>query len=175
MLRSVLVYGAIAGSVTIATMIIGLVMSGGESAGASIWFGYLTMLIALSAIFFAIKRHRDKELGGVIKFSTAAILGLGISAVAGVFYIIGWEIHLAMTDYAFIGQYTDAAIAKKQAAGVTGAELDGFVAEMQKMKENYANPVLRMPMTFVEIFPVGILVTLISAGLLRNEKFFPAQ
>ncbi len=175
MLRTVVVYGAVAGSVIIAVMIIGLVMSGGEGAGASHWFGYLTMLIALSAIFFAIKRHRDKELGGVIKFSTAAYLGLGISAVAGVFYVIGWEIHLAMTDYAFIGEYTDAVIAQKQAAGVTGAELDKLIVEMQKMKENYGNPFYRAPITFIEIFPVGVVVTLVSAALLRNGKFLPAQ
>lgn len=175
MFRSVLVYGAIAGSVIIAVMIIGLVMSGGEGAGASHWFGYLTMLIALSAIFFAIKRHRDKVLGGVIKFSTAAILGLGISAVAGIFYVIGWEIHLALTDYAFIGDYTDAVIAQKQASGVTGVELEKLIADMQNMKESYGNPFYRAPITFVEIFPVGVIVTLVSAVLLRNEKFLPAQ
>jgi len=174
MLRSVFVYGAIAGSVIIATMILGLVLSGGEGAGASHWFGYLTMLIALSVIFFAIKRHRDKELGGVIKFSTAALLGLGVSTVAGLFYVIGWEVHLAMTDHAFINQYTDAAIARKQAAGVTGAELEAFIAEMHQMKESYANLFYRAPMTFIEIFPVGIIVTLVSAALLRNEKFLPA-
>lgn len=175
MLRSILVYGAIAGSVIIASMIIALVLSDGEGAGASHWFGYLTMLIALSAIFFAVKRHRDKELGGVIKFSTAAYFGLGISAVAGVFYVIGWEAYLAMTDYTFIGQYTDMIIAQKQAAGVTGAELDKLIIEMQKMEDSYASPFYRAPMTFIEIFPVGVVVTLVSAALLRNEKFLPAQ
>ena len=175
MLRSILLYGVIAGAIVISSMIIGIVTSDGEGAGASQWFGYLIMLIALSSIFFAIKQHRDKELGGVIKFTTGAMLGLGVSAVAGFIYVIGWETHLSMTDHAFIGQWVENAVAQKQAAGVAGAELDAFIAEMEKMKANYANPIYRMPITFLEIFPVGLLVTLVSAALLRNEKFLPAR
>ncbi len=175
MTRSMIIYGAIAGAVVVGNIIIGLRLSGGEGAGASQWFGYLIMLIALSAIFFALKRHRDKELGGVIKFSTAALLGLGISAVAAIAYVTGWEAYLAMTDYAYISHYTDTLIAKKQAAGVSGAELEKLAAEMQEFEKSYANPAIRVPITFLEIFPVGVLVTLASAALLRNERFLPAQ
>ncbi len=39
----------------------------------------------------------------------------------------------------------------------------------------YAKPWYRMPMTFAEIFPVGILVSLVSAALLRNPRFLPAR
>ena len=175
MLRTALVYGVIAGAIVITTMTIGIATSDGEGSGASQWFGYLIMLIALSSIFVAIKRHRDKELGGVIKFSTAAILGLSISAVAGVIYVIGWETYLATTDYAFIEQYTNSIIETQKASGVAGAELDKLVADMEKLKENYANPFSRLPITFLEIFPVGFIVSLASAALLRNEKFLPAR
>ena len=37
------------------------------------------------------------------------------------------------------------------------------------------NPLFRMPMTFTEIFPVGVLVSLITAGLLRKSTFLPAK
>jgi len=30
-------------------------------------------------------------------------------------------------------------------------------------------------MTFIEIFPVGVLVSLVSAGLLRNSRFLPVR
>jgi hypothetical protein len=30
-------------------------------------------------------------------------------------------------------------------------------------------------MTFLEIFPVGLLITLIAAGLLRKSEFLPAR
>ena len=46
---------------------------------------------------------------------------------------------------------------------------------MDAFKIQYADPLFRLPMTFVEIFPVGVLVSLISAGLLRNRRFLPAR
>ena len=42
------------------------------------------------------------------------------------------------------------------------------------MRASYANPLFRIPMTFMEIFPVGFLVALVSALLLRNPKILRA-
>ena len=103
------------------------------------------------------------------------MLGLGISVVAGVMYVFVWEIYLAMTDYAFMNEYTQSIIASKEAAGVSGAELETARAEMAQMVVNYAKPLFRLPMTFLEIFPVGVLISLISAAILRNSNFMPAH
>ena len=46
---------------------------------------------------------------------------------------------------------------------------------MQEFADMYANPIFRIPMTFTEIFPVGVLVSLVSALLLRNSRVFPAR
>lgn len=175
MLRIMLVYGLISGAIVIANIIIGyqLGFDGGHAGSEAV--GYLIMLVALSVIFFAIKNYRDKNLGGVISFKTGAILGLGASFFAGLAYVAGWEAHLAMTDYIFIEQYTDHLIKMKEEAGVTGEALQKLITDMEAMKKNYGNPLYRMPMTFLEIFPVGVLVTLVSAALLRNEKFLPKR
>lgn len=176
MKKIMLVYGAVAGVVIIFSMLLGFYLLGdGESKGFSVWLGYLTMIVALSCIFVGIKRYRDQELGGVIRFSTAFFLGLGISIVAGIAYVASWEIHLALTDYAFIGEYTEQLIVQKKAAGVFGEELNKFVADMDAMKQQYGRPLFRLPMTFLEIFPVGLLISLISAALLRNAKVWPAS
>jgi len=175
MVRIALIYGAIAGAITIGVMVAGLVFSGGEGAMASRFVGYLIMIVALSMIFIGIKRYRDRDLGGVIKFGPAFGLGLAIAAVAGVIYAAGWEAYLASSDYAFIHDYTAGLIEKKREAGVAGEALDKFVADMEAMVKNYGNPLYRMPMTFMEIFPVGLIVALISAALLRNPKVLPAR
>jgi len=175
MIRIALVYGAFAGAVIIASMILGFVLSDGKGAGSSQFLGYTIMIVALSLIFFGVKRYRDHDLGGVIKFGPAFLLGLAISAVAGVIYVVGWESYLAITGYNFIGEYTAGIIAKKQAAGITGAALETVIANMEKLKTQYANPAYRMPITFMEIFPVGLLVSLVSAALLRNSNFLPAR
>ncbi|MFO1017398.1 MAG: DUF4199 domain-containing protein [Hyphomonadaceae bacterium] len=178
MFATALRYGAISGAIVIGVLILGITIAEGGGHGhgfASQWFGYLVMIVALSMIFLAIREHRNKALGGVIKFLPAFGLGLLVAAIAGIAYVIGWEIYLAATNYTFMDNYTAQMIQQKQAAGVSAAELEAFAAQMNEMKVMYANPLFRLPMTFIEIFPVGLLIALISAAILRNPKVLPAR
>jgi hypothetical protein len=102
-------------------------------------------------------------------------MGLGISVVAGILYVAAWEVSQALTGGDFITAYADGMIAEKRAAGASAAEIARLSAEMQAFAVQYANPLFRLPMTFAEIFPVGILVSLITAALLRNPRFMPAR
>ena len=172
--RTILIYGLISGLVSILG-IVGTIVMAGDSHHGNVWLGYLIMLVALSAILVGIKQYRDQVLGGVIRFRTAALLGLGIAVVAGLAYVAVWEVYLAATDYAFMDQYAATTLEAKRAAGVTGAAYQKAAAELQTMSWQYDNPLFRLPMTFAEIFPVGLLVTLISAALLRNPRFLPAR
>jgi hypothetical protein len=176
MFRSTLIYGIIAGlTVGIPLSIITLGFSGHAMLTYGMLIGYTIMLIALSAVFMGIKHYRDVDLGGVIGFWRALVLGLGISFVAGVIYVIAWETACAIAGIDFGASYSTAMIAQKKAAGVSGAALAKFITEMNAFKARYANPLYRWPMTFIEIFPVGVLVSLISAALLRNRRFLPAR
>ncbi|MEJ0028416.1 MAG: DUF4199 domain-containing protein [Rhizomicrobium sp.] len=175
MLRISLIFGAIAGFIVIGVLIAGLTVLRGQHFLTTEWFGYLTMIVALSMIFLGIKRHRDEALGGVIKFLPAFALGLGIAVVAGVVYVAAWEVYLAATGYHFMDAYVAGIIASKKAHGVSGAALAAQVAELDAMKAQYANPLYRLPMTFLEIFPVGLIIALISAVVLRNPRVLPAR
>ena len=173
MKKLILTYGAIAGTIVIATMCIGLLVM---PAGAfPQWLGFLIMLVGLSLIFMGIKRYRDDEQGGIITFGKATLVGLGIAATAGVMYVVGWELYLATTDYAFIEEYTAAQIENRRQGGATEAEMAEFISAMDSMKEDYANPAYRLPITFIEIFPMALLVTLVSAGILRRSEVLPAS
>ena len=157
-------------------MVLGQRLSNDQGAlGSSQWFGYLVMVVALSLIFVGIKRYRDHELGGAVRFGTAMLVGLGIAAVASVIYFGVWEINLSLTDHAFIEDYTSSLIAGREADGVEGEELAALVAEMEVMKERYADPLFRLPMTFLETFPVGLVVALVAAAVLRNSHVLPAK
>ncbi len=178
MLSTALKYGAASGLIVIAVIIAGMLYAGGPGGGhasSSMWFGYLVMIVALSMIFLAIREHRNKALGGVIKFLPALGLGVLVAAIAGVVYVAAWETFLATTNCPFMENYVATMVEAKREAGVSGAELDAFVAEMEGMKQAYANPLFRLPMTFIEIFPVGLLIALISAAILRNPRVLPAR
>ena len=176
MLRLIVRYGVIGGLiVSVYLFSVTVFGSNGELEKYGALLGYLTMLIALSTVFIAIKKHRDADLGGIIKFWPALSMGLAISFVASVFYVLGWELALAVTHMDFAGIYAQSVIDAAKAKGVSGAALAKLTADMEAWKANYANPFYRMPETFTEIFPVGVLVSLISAGLLRNSRFFAAR
>lgn len=174
MARNIFIYGLVAGLVIITGIIATLAVNGEEPHG-NMWLGYLIMLLAMSSILLGVKQHRDQALGGVIRFWPAFGMGVGISVIAGLAYVLVWEVYLALTDYAFMEQYVAATLQAKREAGVTGAEYAALERQMLGMAEQYKNPLMRMPMTFVEIFPVGLLVSLVSAALLRNSRFLPAR
>jgi len=176
MLRTILKYGVIAGLVVGGFMVMTFTaFSGMPPLKYGMFIGYTTMLIALSAVFVGIKRHRDVDRGGLIGFWPALGIGLGISFIAGIFYVVAWELVQAMSNMDFASAYSKAILDSENVKGASAEALAKMSAEMEAFKIQYADPMFRLPMTFVEFFPVGVLVSLISAGLLRNPRFLPAQ
>lgn len=175
-MKYAIVYGLLSGLVVAAVLVAGIVIGGGHDSGVfgTVWFGYLVMLVALTFIFVGVKRYRDVERGGVIKFLPAFFMGLAIAAVAGIAYVCSWELYEASTGYHFMDEYIAAMIRHRQAEGATAAEIARVTADMDSMRVSYANPLFRIPMVFLEIFPVGFIIALISAALLRNPRLLPA-
>jgi hypothetical protein len=175
-MKYALVYGLLSGFVVCAVLVTGLAIGGHDSGiFGTVWFGYLVMLVALTFIFVGVKRYRDVERGGVIKFLPAFLMGLAIAVFAGIAYVCVWEIYLASTGYRFMDEYVAAMIRHRQAEGASAAEMARVTADMESLRLSYANPLFRIPMTFLEIFPVGLIVALISAALLRNPRLLPAN
>ncbi|MEO7178909.1 MAG: DUF4199 domain-containing protein [Allosphingosinicella sp.] len=173
-MRYALVYGALAGAIAVAVISATIAFHMTGHGNAAMWVGYLIMLTALSVIFVGVKRYRDVECGGVIRFGRAFGLGLGMAAVAALIYALGWELYLAVSGYDFPAEYTASFLREMRQQGATPAAIAAKTAEMRDFAETYRNPLFRLPMTFVEIFPVGLLVALVTAALLRNPKVLPA-
>jgi IMP cyclohydrolase len=72
-------------------------------------------------------------------------------------------------------EYTVSQIEKLKAEGVAGEALAKQVAEMDYWKEMYKNPLIRAAMTFMEIFPVGLIIALLCAAILRKSEGLPAR
>lgn len=176
MFRNILKYGVIAGLVVGGVNLVMFVALGDQPhMEYGMVVGYATMLVALSAIFVGIKRHRDQELGGVIRFWPAFGMGLAISLLAGVFYVLAWEVSQAITGADFAATWEQYTLEQARAKGEGAAAIAKISADMAQFKVQYANPWFRLPMVFAEIFPVGVLVSLVSAALLRRPNFLPAR
>jgi hypothetical protein len=173
MKRTVLIYGLIAGAVVSAFMATTMLISAKDEAVhtgiSSMVVGYLGMLISFSLIFVAIKSYRDKQANGVISFGKAFSIGLLISLIASTLYVVTW----AIVYKNFLPDYMDkycAAIIKEAKESLSGAALQAKIDEMNKAKEMYATPLGFTLFTYAEILPVGILVSLIAALVLKRKK-----
>ncbi|GAB3514311.1 DUF4199 domain-containing protein [Pseudoxanthomonas daejeonensis] len=175
--RTLLKYGVIAGLVAGGALLATMLAFQGQppAGGYGMALGFASMLVALSAVFVGIRHHRDQAGGGVIRFWPAFGLGLGISLVAGLFYVAAWELCLVLMDQDFAAFFASSMVEGAKARGVEGADLARVVEEAASFEAMYRNPLVRMPMTFAEIFPVGVLVSLVSALVLRNPRVLPAR
>lgn len=172
--RIILVYGTIAG-LTVALLMRIAMMLFPEGGTGGMVAGFASMIVALSFVFVGVKRYRDVELGGVIRFGKAFGVGLGIAAIATCFYVAAWELYLYVTNYSFMDDYTRIALEQAQKAGKSASEIAAMAKELEGFKALYANPLSRMAVTASEISPVAILMPLLSAALLRNSNFMPAR
>lgn len=173
-MRYTLNYGGIAGAIIIAVISAVLLVELPDHFQSE-WFGYLVMLAGLSLIFVAVKRYRDVERGGVIRFLPAFGLGLGVALVAAILYVLGWEAVLAASGRDFIAEYSAGIVQSMQADGASAATIQAKQAELAEIGEAYRNPLFRMPITFLEIAPVGFIVAVVSAALLRDPRVLPAR
>lgn len=165
MSKTALIYGPIAGCIIIFGIIASI-----EFNVPYQWLGYLIMLIAFSAIYVAIQRFRDEQQGGVISFAKGFQVGLGVTVIASLIYVFGWELYLLLTDYAFVTDYTESVLEAERSSGMGAQEMAALEADMEALREQYSNILFRIALSSVEIFPVGILVSLISAALNKTSK-----
>ena len=174
MKKIVLSFGLISGVIVTALMWLMLaMMKAGFTAHGLVW-GYATMIIALSLVFFGIKSYRDNN-GGRITFLKGLQVGILISLISAVCYGIRWEAYYRTSGADFMQQYTAQYIEQMKAKGASDAEIADTQKQMDQFAEQYKNFFVRFGMTLMEILPVGIVVTLISAALLRKPTMLPAE
>lgn len=174
MFKSILKYGIIAGFIVAGLMDASIIIIK-DYHELGMVIGYTSMLVAFSFIFIGVKKYRDSELGGIIKFGHAFLVGLGIAGIGTIIYVINWEIYMYFTKYTFMAEYSANYIESLTAKGMAASEIVKAKAELAKMIEAYKNPIYRMLFTISEILPVGLVVSLICAFILKNPKAFPAK
>jgi hypothetical protein len=133
------------------------------------YWGFSSQIIALSFIFIGIRQYRNNYGEGKITFGKAFSVGIGIALIASVFYVLTWEVIFNNFASDFMVHYTEYEVKQRTLAGLSGAELESFKAEMAQMTQDYNKAYVRMPYTFAEIFPTGLIMTLI-ASLVYKKK-----
>jgi hypothetical protein len=131
--------------------------------------GYSAMVLAFVFVFFAIRSYRDTVAGGSVTFGRALGVGLLVTLVASGVYVVAWEVVYWGFLPDFAEQYGDFVLEKMRAEGASEARLAAEAQKMARFAELYKNPLFNVAVTFLEIFPVGLVVSLVSAGILRRR------
>src|SRR6266508_799755 len=178
MRKVTLTFGLLAGAIISVFLVIGMaIWEKARNIVASELIGYATMVIALSMIFFGIKSYRDNYQKGAINFWKGFQVGLLIALIASLMYAITWETYMQArpaSAAAFLDYYAECQVIKMKEKGASAAEIDREVKKMDDIKKMYGNPAISFGMALMEILPVGIIITLISAAVLRKKEFLPA-
>jgi len=169
MKRIVLIFGLISGALMALFMFAYLPFM--EKIGdKGAYVGYTSMVLAFILVFFGIRSYRENVGGGTISFGRAFAVGILIAIISSVCYVIAWEIlyHYFIPD--FIDKYAARVIEQARASGASAQAIQAKQQEMQQFKQLYSNPFFNVAMTFIEPFPVGLIITVISAAILRKKR-----
>lgn len=171
MRKNVLVFGFISGLIVTGMMIWGsLACYNNPDFTGNAVMGYAAMVLAFAFIFVGIKNFRDKYNSGVISFGKAFRIGLYISLIASTCYVVAWLIEYYAFIPDFMDRYAAHMIKEAQNKGVSGEEMKETLDSVATMKKAYKNPLIVILMTYAEVLPVGLIITLISALILKRQQ-----
>jgi hypothetical protein len=105
----------------------------------------------------------------VISFGKAFKIGIMIVLIASTIYVAAWLIDYFFFIPDFAEKYSAHMLDKMRASGASQIEIDKQTKEMANMGRMLKNPFINAMMTYLEILPVGLIVTLISSLILKRK------
>jgi hypothetical protein len=176
MKKTVVTFGLISGVISSLMMVATVPFADriGFDKGAIV--GYTAIVLSFLLVFFGIRSYRDNVGNGQITFGKAFAVGISITVISCIFYVVTWEILYFNFLPDFMDKYSAYIVEKLKASGASAAAVQVKVQELKKYKELCDNPFFNALMTFIEPFPIGLVITLISAAVLRKKpQSQPAQ
>ena len=167
MKKNIITYGVIAGIVVSVLMLCSISIL--TDYNTSLVVGYASMLIAFSLVFVGIRNYRNKYNGGVISFGKSFKVGIMIVLIASTIYVIAWLIDYFYFVPDYLEKYSAKMLDKLKAGGASQIEIEKQTREMADFARMYKNPFFNAMMTYAEILPVGLIVTLISSLILKRK------
>ena len=169
MKRYIFIFGLVLGTILCVNMVymVNLCYTNPDFSGNEL-MGYAAMVLIFSLIFFGVRNYRNKELGGHISFGQAFKTGAFIALIGSTMYVFVWLFYY----YLFVPDYLDIYIKHvlKEVAQTDTAALAAKTKEMEEFKEMYKSPLYVTLITYTEVLPVGLIVALVSALILKRKN-----
>ncbi len=177
MKKTVLTFGLISGAISSLMMLATVPFMHKMSSTQGLVIGYTAIVLSFLLVFFGIRSYRDNVGNGQVTFTKAFAVGISITLISCIFYVVTWEIlYFNFLPRDFMDKYSAQTIEKLKASGASPAAVEAQVQQQKKFREEYENPLFNSLMTFIEPFPIGLLITLLSSAVLRRKlQSQPAQ
>ena len=169
MKKTVLTFGLISGAILSAMMLATIPFADAIGFDRGEVIGYTSMVVAFLLIFFGVRAYRDR-FGGTIGFLRAFGVGSMIVGVAAICYVATWQVIYYKLAPDFLPKYQAHVMEKERASGATEAQLAEKKAELERFAGWYSNPFINAAVTFLEPLPVGLVIALVSAGVLSRRR-----
>lgn len=169
MRKVVITFGLLSGAVAAALTFMTLPFAERIGFDRSIIVGYTIIVISMLFVYFGVRSYRDNVLGGRISFGSGFKAGLLITLISSLCYVAGWLVLFYGFMPDFVDQYSAWAVESARAGGADEAAIAAKLAEVENTRRILENPITNAAVSFLEPVPVGLLVTLISAAVLRKN------
>jgi len=170
MKRIVLTFGLISGAIMSVLMLSTVPFMHKIGFNRGMVIGYTTMVLAFLLVFFGIRSYRENVGNGYISFGRALSVGLLIMLITCAFYVLTWEFVYFNFMPDFAEKYGAFMLENMRAAGASSQQIAAKAEEMKRFKVLYDNIFFNVAMTFLEPLPVGLIMTFISALILRRKR-----
>jgi hypothetical protein len=170
MKKTVLTFGFISGVISSLLMLLTVPFMHQIGFDKGLFVGYSAIVLSFLLVFFGIRSYRDNVGGGEITFGRAFTVGILITLISCAFYVLTWEIVYFKIMPDFGQKFAAYAIEQVKASGASQQAIDAKAVEMAAFVKSYNNPLVNMAYTFIEPFPVGLILTVISAAILRKKR-----
>jgi hypothetical protein len=174
MRKIALTFGLISGAIVSVMMLISLRFHDALGFDRSLVLGYTSMVLAFLLVFFGVRSYRDNIGGGTVSFGRALAVGALIALVGSLCYVATWEVAYFKFAPDYLTKYQARTLEKARSDGASEQAISLKKAEMDKIAVMYRNPAINAAMTLAEPLPVGLVIALVSAGVLSRRKQSPA-
>src|SRR6195256_4250910 len=92
MKKTVLTFGLISGAISSLLMAATLPFAHKIGFNKALIVGYTTIVLSFLLVFFGIRSYRDNVGNGQITFKKAFAVGISITLISCIFYVLTWEV-----------------------------------------------------------------------------------
>jgi hypothetical protein len=170
MKKVVVTFGLLSGAVSAAMMLMTVPFMHRIGFDYGLVVGYTAIVLSFLFVFFGIRSYRDNVAGGSVTFGRALSVGILIALISSLCYVVTWEFVYFNLMPDFWEQYSAYAVEHARAAGASQQTIDETSRQMREFKQVYDRPLMNAAYTFIEPFPVGLVIALVSAGILRRRR-----